>query len=113
MRRKKFKPNESLIKNLEDGDRIMLKEGNVEEINIKKSPLEEKIIEKKIIQRARKDELWTNKKSFGFQQRLRIAIAYTYEHVYGELHPDQWKSSNLVPKIIKHLKLSRSAHPMV
>ena len=68
---------------------------------------------KKKIPRTRKDELWTNKKSYGFQQRQRNSIAYTYEHICGELHPDQWKSFNLIPKIIKHLKLSRSAHPMV
>ena len=76
MRRKKFKPNESLIKNCEDGDRIMLKEENVEENNIKNPPSEDKKIENKIISRARKDELWTKKKSFGFQQRRRIAIAF-------------------------------------
>ena len=46
MKRKKIKPNESLIKNCEDGDQITLKEGNVEENNIQNSPSEEKIIEK-------------------------------------------------------------------
>ena len=35
MRRKKFKPIESLIKNCEDGDQIMLKEGNVKKITLK------------------------------------------------------------------------------
>ena len=66
MRRKKFKPNESHIKNCEYGYQIMLKEENVEENNIQNSPSEEKIIEKKIIPHARKDELWTNKKIYGF-----------------------------------------------
>ena len=47
MRRKKFKLNESFIKNCEDGDLIMLKEGNVEENKIQNSPSEQKIIEKK------------------------------------------------------------------
>ena len=70
-------------------------------------------MKKKISSRVRIDELWTNKKSYGFQQRQRNAITYSCEHVYSELHPDQWKSFNLIPKIIKHLKLSRSAHPMV
>ena len=48
MRRKKFKPNESLIKKCEDGDQIMLKEGNVKKITLKIHHWK-KIIEKKII----------------------------------------------------------------
>ena len=90
MRKKHFKSNKCHIKKCEDGDLIMLKEGNVKENNNQNPPSEEKIIEKKFISRARKDELWTNKKSYVFQQRQRNAIAYTHEHIYGELHPDQW-----------------------
>ena len=69
MRRIKLRPNESIINNCEDGDRIMLKEGNVDENNIKNSSSEEKTFGKKIIAHARKDELWTKKNSFGFYQR--------------------------------------------
>ena len=47
MRRKKFRPNESIINNCEDGDQIVSKEGNVDENNIKNSSSEEKNIEKK------------------------------------------------------------------
>ena len=48
MRRKNFKPNESQIKNCEDGIQIKLKEANVEENDIQNPTLEEKTIKKKI-----------------------------------------------------------------
>ena len=64
----------------------MLKKENVEENNIHNSLSEETSIEEKYISHARKDNQWTNKRRYGFQNRQRIAVTYTYEHVYGELH---------------------------
>ena len=78
----------------------MLEKENVEENNIHNSLSEETSIEEKYISHARKDNQWTNKRRYGFQQRQRIVIAYKCGYVYGELYPDQCKSFNLRPKII-------------
>ena len=77
------------------------------------SPSQEKVNKEKNIAHDRKSDQFRNERRYGFQHRQRIAIAFVYEHIYGELHPDEWKSFDLIHKIIKHLELNRSAHPMV
>ena len=47
LRKKHFTSTKCHIKKCDNGDRFMLKEGNVEENNVQNSPSEEKIIEKK------------------------------------------------------------------
>ena len=34
-----------------------------------------------------------------FQTRQRMAIVYAYEHTFGNLHPDEWKSFDLISKL--------------
>ena len=59
------------------------------------------------------DNDFMNNRNHCYQQRQRMAIVYTYEHVFGNLHPNEWKSFNIVLKIIDHLKLTKIARLVV